>query len=801
MKKILTFLCFLSLLLLTACTDMTGTPDDIVLPVEGDQIETRATYDNKFGEDLIPGQWEGYGVGDPFVMRFNGKYYLYASTKNNEVGVRAWVSTDLINWQQADTEGLPLGYVSNDEQTISAYAPEVMYYNGAFYMITSPGGSGHIILKASDPLGPFVTIADNLGESIDGSFFLDDNEQMYMMRASNNGIRIVEVDTSDPDAWSLGTGRTLDNTIIGSWTEGPYMIKRDGIYYMTFTGNNVTSAGYRIAYSTATSDPYSRESFTFGDNIVLSTDENFNGLGHSSTVLGPDLDSYYLAYHNLNNSGGPDRSFNLGRLLFNGTQMSLNSVQLNDNYVPALPSFYGEDADDLTVNETFALTADSTSDVFSAEFNFIGEGQAVFGYVDENNYQYIQLTSSKLEYGIVENGVDEKVAESEFVKTYDMNVLHTIRLSYRDDNLDVYFDNMNKLSDIPTTISSGKIGYKDVTASNIYATVFSNVAQGLSDELEVKQSVVPANLYVKDESNIEGEALVMQNAEISQDSNGQNGTYDLVLDEKGEYASYLYQIPETGFYGIAMTLPSSLSGKTIGIQIDDATGIQVTVPDIETTADYVNVRLTELELPAGVHYIRIYNVKDTVQFTSFELFKTSMTKPSFTHDLDEFVLNGATYVNTWKLKDDGHYGLEGNRQLLYFGDDTFTDVSVTTNITFVGSTQTSTAGIILRADNPAFSVHDTYQSIQGYYIGMNNSKVFISKYNYNISEYDLVADAKTFESGVSYELRVEMNGNTINVYIDDELALSYVDPLAFTHGRIGFYTEGAGVVYDHLVIE
>ena len=62
-------------------------------------------YDNKnyneylMGEKVtIANQWEGYGIGDPFVMRWNGAYYLYCSTLNDTVGVRAYKSVDLINW-------------------------------------------------------------------------------------------------------------------------------------------------------------------------------------------------------------------------------------------------------------------------------------------------------------------------------------------------------------------------------------------------------------------------------------------------------------------------------------------------------------------------------------------------------------------------------------------------------------------------------------------------------------------------------------------------------------------------------
>ena len=114
-----------------------------------------SVYDNKsyneylLGEKaVIANQWQGYGIGDPFVMRYNGAYYMYVSTLDSEIGVRGYKSADLVNWVPMTGSGLKEGYVSQDTITLAAYAPEVYYFNGTFYMYTSPGGRGHYVLTA-----------------------------------------------------------------------------------------------------------------------------------------------------------------------------------------------------------------------------------------------------------------------------------------------------------------------------------------------------------------------------------------------------------------------------------------------------------------------------------------------------------------------------------------------------------------------------------------------------------------------------------------------------------------------------
>ena len=55
-------------------------------------------YQNPVMSAKTADAWRGYGFGDPFVMRHNGTYYLYVSTKDGEVGVQCWTSQDLVNW-------------------------------------------------------------------------------------------------------------------------------------------------------------------------------------------------------------------------------------------------------------------------------------------------------------------------------------------------------------------------------------------------------------------------------------------------------------------------------------------------------------------------------------------------------------------------------------------------------------------------------------------------------------------------------------------------------------------------------
>ena len=76
--------------------------------------------------------WEGREIGDPFLMRHDGRFYLYCSSGG--LGIKCWVSEDMIRFDY-------YGFVCTDERTSGAYAPEVTYNAGKFWMVTSPRGS------------------------------------------------------------------------------------------------------------------------------------------------------------------------------------------------------------------------------------------------------------------------------------------------------------------------------------------------------------------------------------------------------------------------------------------------------------------------------------------------------------------------------------------------------------------------------------------------------------------------------------------------------------------------------------
>lgn len=127
-------------------------------------------------------------IRDPFVLVYNGKYYMYGTRANNfgclTGGFDVYVSEDFENWSEpkAVFDSAAFGF-----NTHVNWAPEVHFYNGAFYMLatfTKPDGlRGTYILKSNTPDGEFSPHSDGAvtpleWECLDGTLHIE-NGKVY----------------------------------------------------------------------------------------------------------------------------------------------------------------------------------------------------------------------------------------------------------------------------------------------------------------------------------------------------------------------------------------------------------------------------------------------------------------------------------------------------------------------------------------------------------------------------------------------------------------------------------------------
>jgi hypothetical protein len=78
-----------------------------------------------------------------------------------------------------------------------------------------------------------------------------------------------------------------------NFTEGPFMSKRNGLYYMSYSNGHWNDSTYNVQYATSTSP---MGPWTYRGQI-LSSDSGHKGPGHHAFVQVPNTDTWVIVYH------------------------------------------------------------------------------------------------------------------------------------------------------------------------------------------------------------------------------------------------------------------------------------------------------------------------------------------------------------------------------------------------------------------------------------------------------------------------------------------------------------------------
>ena len=270
-------------------------------------------------------------VADPFVFRYDSLYYMTGTTRQNS-GFDCYSSPDLVHWTflgEAYTK--PEGHPG----TGGFWAPEVFVYRGKFYMTySSYNPKTRIMLTslavADSPEGPYRDLYSpwfDFGYSaIDCHIFQDDDPErsLYLFFSRNTsrpGISIGQnyvVRLKDDLSGTMGAPEIVVEADqpweMVDWesnraTEGAFVFKYNGKYYMTYSANNTGYEYYGVGYATADHPmgPWTKAE----ENPILATDlsRGVSSPGHNSIVFSPDSTERFIIYHRHADPEGARPSF------------------------------------------------------------------------------------------------------------------------------------------------------------------------------------------------------------------------------------------------------------------------------------------------------------------------------------------------------------------------------------------------------------------------------------------------------------------------------------------------------------
>ena len=300
---------------------------------------------------FIPGYF-----ADPTIRKFSDTYYLYATTDGTGNGygpAQVWVSRDFVNWQNI---------VMNWPTTEVVWAPDVVQQpDGTFrYYYCEPCNIN--IGESASPIGPWknilgkedaVMVPDRYVHNVitlDPQLFRDDDGQEYLYFTTwgiykGFGCGVAKLKThpqplpvgrgentlsteklsvqgnlTPPSQGGAGGGsarfwrednpfpiaadeffsekRLIPNTELKDIFEAPFVFKRGGVYYFTYSSGSCHTDTYRVQYATSKVGPMGPFEYK-GELLTTNEDETIHGPGHHSVIeVGG---RYYIVYHRHNN--------------------------------------------------------------------------------------------------------------------------------------------------------------------------------------------------------------------------------------------------------------------------------------------------------------------------------------------------------------------------------------------------------------------------------------------------------------------------------------------------------------------
>ena len=318
-------------------------------------------------------------TADPAPMVYNGKLYLY--TTHDEDGStwftmndwRLYTTEDMVNWTD---HGAVLAYSDFSWAKMNAWAAQAIERSGKFYIyvpITTKENKGAIgVAVADSPYGPFY---DPLGkplisqsrDDIDPTVFIDDDGQAYLLwgnpvcyyvKLNEDMISYKGEIKKFPNTVEAFGKREGDPRRPTTYEEGPWLYKRNGLYYLLFAAGPIPE---HIGYSTSNSPtgpwkyrgivmPTQGRSFTNHPGIV-----DFKG-------------NTYFFYHNgaLPGGGGFTRSICVEQVKFNsdGSIKQMNMTDGIKNGLQTLNPYIKNEAETIAWSEGVKSMSNDVVGVF-----------------------------------------------------------------------------------------------------------------------------------------------------------------------------------------------------------------------------------------------------------------------------------------------------------------------------------------------------------------------------------------------------------------------------------------------------
>lgn len=264
---------------------------------------------------------------DPYLVVFQGNYYLITTTFTNILGIRKSPTLGGL----ATAPNVEVWSDTTASRGNNFWAPELHFLNGRWYIYYSAAQVGapccdtqrtHVLESAgSDPMGPYtyrnILTHSSLGVNgwlIDASV-LQLNGALYLLGSgfiAGSTQSLVIAQLSNPFTLSSGFSRISSPTLSwevqgGTVNEAPVALQRNGQTFLIYSASSCNGPNYKLGRLTYTGgNPLAIGSWSKFPNPVFQRNDGAGvfGPGHNGFFTSPNGAEHWIVYHANNSSTG-----------------------------------------------------------------------------------------------------------------------------------------------------------------------------------------------------------------------------------------------------------------------------------------------------------------------------------------------------------------------------------------------------------------------------------------------------------------------------------------------------------------
>ncbi|MBR4833799.1 MAG: DUF1080 domain-containing protein, partial [Thermoguttaceae bacterium] len=437
---------------------------------------------------------------------------------------------------------------------------------------------------------------------------------------------------------------------------------------------------------------------------------------------------------------------------------------------------------------------------FTAEFNVAlpsktGRAGVLFAYRDSANFGRVEIDGATNRVRVVftvdgQETTTEAAPAPAFGEPLSFASLRSVQVERTGSRYAFYVDDRKLAALENDALKGGKIGYFTSTPDALFGFLGATAATEGRSAARLAEPVPGALSFGYRSTNAGRSPVEVQTA---------SGKRLRVAElQNGDALSLELDVAEAGLYDAALRYSATEEARAT-LEIAGSDAVEIALAPTQGAAFATALR-RQIALPQGKIRLQIAAASG-----SFRLARLDLTQGADVPEPTAFapVFDAPAYSDgAWKVVD-GSLVAQGKKPFgkRLYGDPAWGDYRVDATLEVLDGRPNG--GVVFRVQSPALGGPNNSPKLgtdffRGYFVGFDGKTIVLGKHSFDWKS--LARKEFQFDPNRKIDLRIEVRGGEIVVFVDGDEALRYLDAEPFVSGRVGVRACDAALKVDRLSV-